>query len=180
MDNGVAVLHLAEIQPSELRPLDEVKGDIQKQLLEARSLQSAQIAAQLAGKALQANVAKGGDFKTLAASMKFKVETPPAFVPNAVQGGDPKLQALAYQAIGLEANQVSEPFRLQGGDTFAVMHLDSRGQPDPAGLADFEKRLRGEEDQQLRAFATADWVDWKSKQPGTHKPPDLDAYGTVE
>jgi peptidyl-prolyl cis-trans isomerase D len=180
LDNGVAVLHLDEIQPSALRPLDEVKADIQKQLLQTRAQQSAQVTAQLEAKLLQTAVAKGTDFKTAAAGMKLTVQTVPTFVPNSVQAGDPKLQSLAYQAIGLDANQVSAPFRLADGDSFAVLHVDSRGQPAPAGLADFEKRLRGEEDQQLRTLVTADWVDWKSKQPGTHKPPDLDAYGTVE
>jgi hypothetical protein len=180
MDNGVAVLHLAEIQPSELRPLAEVQGDIQKNLLQAESRQSAQAAAQIAAKLLQGAVAKGTDFKTAAANMKFKVETLPTFVPNSVQGGDPKLQTMAYQSISLKANDVSEPFLVEGENTFAVAHLDSRGQPDPAGLADFEKRFRGEEDQQLCSLVTADWVAWKSKQPGTHKPPDLEAYGSVE
>ena len=41
LENGVAVLHLAEIQPSQLRPLDEVKADIQKQLQQTKSVEMA-------------------------------------------------------------------------------------------------------------------------------------------
>ena len=40
LDNGVAVLHLAEIQPSDLRPLDEVKGDIEKQLQQSKGMEA--------------------------------------------------------------------------------------------------------------------------------------------
>lgn len=181
LDNGVAVLHLAEIQPGELRPLDEVKADIQKHFVEAQSQMAAKISSGLVAKSFQAAIAGGSDFKTLAAARKLKVETLPALVPySAMQESDPVAQTMAYKSMAMQVNQVSEPFQLPGSDGYVVAHLDSRAQPDPAGLADFEKRYRNEADQQLRTLVTADWVNWKSKQPGTHKPPDLDAYGTVE
>jgi hypothetical protein len=47
-------------------------------------------------------------------------------------------------------------------------------------LAEFETRFRQSQDQQLRSMVYADWANWKSKQPGTHRPPDLDSYGSVE
>ncbi len=45
LDNGIAVLHLATIQPSDLRPLADVKAEIIKQLQQAKSVQLAQLAA---------------------------------------------------------------------------------------------------------------------------------------
>jgi hypothetical protein len=65
-------------------------------------------------------------------------------------------------------------------NTTLILHLDSRGKADPAGLAAFETRFRDSQDQQLRAIVFADWADWKSKQPGTRKPANLDAFGSVE
>jgi peptidyl-prolyl cis-trans isomerase D len=179
MENGVAVLHLAEIQPSELRPLDEVKADIQKQLLQKNAQQMARLQAEITAKTLQAAVDKGTDFKTAAAGQKLKVTTTASFVPQKVQG-DPVLQTLAYASVSLKTNQVSEPIPIQGQDTYVVLHLDSRSVPDPAGLADFEKTFRDHQDQQLRTFVSSDWVNWKDRQPGTRRPPDLEAFGTVE
>jgi len=178
--NGVAVLHLAEIQPSNLRPLEEVQADIEKQLQQAEGLQAEQAAAQSASEKLKAEVAKGADFKTAAAAMNLKVETLPAFVPIKASPGDQRLQTIAYATTSLVSGQVSDPVPMQANNTALVLHLDSRGKADPAGLADFETRFRQSQDEQLRQIAYVDWANWKSKQPGTHIPPDLDAYGSVE
>jgi len=180
LDNGVAVLHLAEIQPSELRPLEEVKAGIIKQLQQAKGLQTAGITAQITARALQSMVAKGADFKTAAAGMNLKVETLPAFVPIRAASNDQRLQTIASVTTTLTPNQVSDPVPVQADNTTLVIHLDSRGKADPAGLAAFETRFRQSQDQQLRLLVYTDWANWKSKQPGTHKPPDLDAYGSVE
>jgi len=183
LDNGVAVLHLVEIQPSDLQPMEEVQSGIQKQLQQAKGLQAEQVAAQSASEKLKAEVAKGADFKTAAAAMNLKVETLPAFVPFTVlqaQGNDQRLQTIAYATTSLAPGQVSDPVPMQAGNTTLVLHLDSRDKADPAGLADFETRFRQSQDEQLRQIAYVDWANWKSKQPGTHAPPDLDAYGSVE
>jgi len=185
LDNGVAVLHLVEIQPSDLRPLDEVKADIQKQLQQTKGLQAAQITAQVMAQALKSTVAKDADFKVAAAGMKLKVETLPTFVPYQVltsktPPGDPRLPTLAYAITSLKQGQVSDPVPVQGEESSLVIHLDNRAPPDPAGLADFEKRFRDSQDQRLRELVYTDWANWKSRQPGTHKPPDLEAYGSVE
>jgi peptidyl-prolyl cis-trans isomerase D len=180
LDNGVAVLHLAEIQPSDLRPLEEVKADIMKHLQEAKGQQSADLMAQIMAKTLQSAVAKGADFKTAATGMKLKVETLPAFVPTKAPPSDQRLQIIAYATTSLTPGQVSDPVPVQMDHTSLVLHLDSRAQADPAGLATFETQFRQSQDQQLRSMVYIDWADWKSKQPGTHKPPDLEAYGSVE
>ncbi|HEX4140248.1 MAG TPA: SurA N-terminal domain-containing protein [Candidatus Methylacidiphilales bacterium] len=179
MDNGVAVLHLAEIQPSQLRPLAEVQAGIEKELLAKNARQSAQINAQLMSQLLKDKVAKGGTFAAAAAALHQTVTTLPAFVPDSVKG-DPKLGILAYHSVQLKDNEVSEPFALSEDGTYAVLHVDNRAAADPAGLAAFDKEFREEQDAQLRAIANADWVAWKDRQPGTHAPPQLDAYGGVE
>jgi len=180
LDNGVAVLHLVEIQPSDLRPLDEVKADIQKHLEEAKSRQTAQITAQIMTQALKGAVAKGTDFKKAAEDMKLKVETVPAFVPIKAAPSDQRLQTIAYAVTSLTPGQVSDPVPVQSDNSIIVIHLDSRGPADPAGLADFETRFRQSQDEQLRTLVYEDWANWKSKQPGTHKPQDLDSFGSVD
>ena len=127
-------------------------------------------------------MAKGADFKAATAGMNLKVETLPAFVPfKALQGqNDQRLQTIAYATASLKPGQVSEPVPVQADNTTLVLHLDSRGQADPAGLADFETRYRASQDQQLRSLVYADWANWRSNQPGTRKPPQLEAYGSVE
>jgi peptidyl-prolyl cis-trans isomerase D len=183
LDNGVAILHLAEIQPSELRPLTEVQSDIQKKLQTTKAQQQAQAQAQFLSKLLQAAIAKGTDFKTAATGMGLKIETLPAFVPYQVlkaQGGDQKLQTLAYVATSLTPGKLSDPVPLESDNTIILVHLDSRAPADPAALSDFETRFRQSQDQQLRELAREDWANWKSKQPGTHKPPELQSFGSVE
>jgi peptidyl-prolyl cis-trans isomerase D len=180
LDNGVAVLHLSEIQPSDLRPLEEVKADIVKQLQQSKGQQTANIMAQIMAKTLQSNVEKGADFKTVATGMKLKVETLPAFVPVNAPKNDQRLQTIAYATTSLAPGQVSDPVPVQADSTTLILHLDSRGPADPAGLAEFETRFRQAQDQELRSMVYIDWANWKSKQPGTHKPPELDAYGGVE
>ena len=180
LDNGVAVLHLDEIQPSDLRPLDQVKADIQKQLEQTQAVQAAQTAANNAAKSLQDAVAKGTDFKAAAAALNLKVETLPPFVPIKAPPADHRLQAIAYATTSLKLGQVSDPVSVPSDETSVVVHLDNRGKPDPAGLADFEKRFRDAQDEQLRTMVYTDWSNWKSKQPGTHPPPDLEAFGGVE
>jgi len=180
LDNGVGVLHLAEIQPSDLRPLDEVKADIAKQLQQTKGFQATQAAAENAVQALKAAVTQGTDFKTAAAALKLTVETTPAFVPAKVGQTDQRLQTIAYAATSLDAGQVTGPVPVQSDDTALVLHLDSRAQADPAGMAEFEGRFRQMQDNQRRQDVSVDWINWQSKKPGTHKPPDLEAYGTVE
>jgi hypothetical protein len=124
-------------------------------------------------------VAKGTDFKTAAAGMHLKVETIPAFVPFKMQGSDQRMQTIAYAATKLKPGEVSAPTPL-GSDTYIVLHLDSRAPADPAGLADFETRFRESRDQQIQSMVMQDWAIWKSKQPGTHPPPELESYGSVE
>lgn len=185
LDNGVAILHLAEIQPSELRPLEEVKADITKQLQQSKGGQTAQVTAQIMAKALQGAVAKGADFKTAATGMNLKVETIPAFVPYQILTAkasqtDQRLQTIAYATTSLTTGQVSDPIPVQSDNTTLILHLDTRGQADPAGLAEFETRFRQSSDQQFRQTAVTDWTSWKSKQPGTRKPPELDSFGNVD
>jgi peptidyl-prolyl cis-trans isomerase D len=180
LDNGVAVIRLDEIQPSQLRPLDEVKADIAKQLQQSKSLQAAQAQAMGASVVLKAAVSKGTDFKTAAAGMKLAVTTAPAFVPIKAPPGDPKLQTLAYASISLKPGAISDPIPVESDGSVIVAHLDTRAPADPKGLADFETRYRQQQDDQIRSLAFVDWAEWKSKQPGTHKPPDLEAYGSVE
>jgi peptidyl-prolyl cis-trans isomerase D len=180
LDNGVAVLHLADAQPSELRPLDEVKADIAKQIQQTKASQAVQSAVQNAAQALKAAVAKGTDFKAAAAALNLKVETIPAFVPMKVEQNDPRLQTIAYVATSLAEGQVSGPVPVQSTNGTLIVHLDGRTKADPAGIAEFEGRFRNYQDQQLRQAASNDWVNWQSKKPGTHRPPDLDQYGGVE
>ena len=180
LDNGVAVLHLTDIQPSELRPLTEVKADIEKTLRQNRGTQAAEVGAKLMSEALKAAVAKGTDFKTAAAGMKLRVETLPPFVPAKTQGSDQRQQTIAYASTMLKTGQVSDPTPVETDNTFLVIHLDDRAKADASGLAQFETRFRQSKDEQVRNLIYADWANWKSKQPGTHPPPDLEAYGSVE
>jgi len=180
LENGVAVLHLADIQPSELRPLNEVKADIEKSLRQNQATQTTAVTAKIMAGTLKAAVAKGTDFKTAAAGMKLKVESMPAFVPAKLEGNDPKQQTIAYASTTLKAGQVSEAVPVESDNSYLVIHIDDRAKADPAGLAQFETRFRQSQDQQIRSVVYADWADWKSKQPGTHRPPDLEAYGSVE
>jgi peptidyl-prolyl cis-trans isomerase D len=183
MDNGVAVLQLVEIQPSELLPLDQIQAQITQPLRESKSIQAAEDAAQKADEQIRALLDKGGNFKTIAAGMNLKIETLPVFVPMDVLQSDhpnPRLQTIADAVATLNQGQVSNVVPVETDNTRLLIHVDSRTKADPAGLAGFENRIRSSQDEQILAQVYVDWANWKSRQPGTHKPPELDLYGSVE
>jgi peptidyl-prolyl cis-trans isomerase D len=180
LDNGVAVLHLVEIQPSELKPLTEVTPMIQKELQAQKGAQVQELAAATTAAALTSAVKKGADFKAAAAAQHLVVQTMPAVVPRKVSMNDMKQATLAYFSAKLPVGGVSEPIPLEADNSVIVLHVDSRTAADPAGFADYEAKYRDTQDQDLRERAFTDWVNWQGKQPGTHKPPHLDAYGAVE
>jgi peptidyl-prolyl cis-trans isomerase D len=180
LDNGVAVLHLAEIQPSDILPLDQVKAGIITALREAKAVQNAQLAAGKASSDLKAAMAKGATFAAAAASLNLKVETVPTFVPKTVPTTDAKLQVAGYVATTLKPGEVSDAAPIQGTDSMVIVYLDSRAKADQAGLPDFAKNFGEYQNRQLRMAAYIDWANWESSRPGTRPPPNLDAYGGVE
>lgn len=181
LDNGVAVLHLDGIQPSELRPLAEVQAGIENQLRQTKAQQAAQAAATQAAQYLKAALAKGGDFKTVAASaLKLDAQSVPAFVPAKVTQADPRLQTLAYVSAGLNPGAISEPVPMESDGTTVLVHLDSRAAPSQADQAQFETQFRQANDERLRNVAFLAWANWENHQTGTHPPPNLDEYGGVE
>jgi peptidyl-prolyl cis-trans isomerase D len=180
LDNGVVVMHLVQIQPSELRPLAEVTPAIEKELRQQKGAQAQEGAAAIAGMVLQEMVRKGTDFKAAAAAQHLTVQTVPAFVPRKVSMSDEKMASLGYFAGTLPVGAVSQPIPLQSDNSVLILHVDSRAPADPAGLADFETHFREVQDQQLGGAAFLDWANWQSKQPGTHRPPNLEAYGAVD
>ncbi|MCE0497876.1 MAG: peptidyl-prolyl cis-trans isomerase [Methylacidiphilales bacterium] len=180
LSDGVAVIHLDEIEPSDLRPLDEVKAAIQQQLQQAKVIAAANAASKDAAQALQAVVDKGADFKTAVAALNLKVVTLPPFVPAKVNDSDPRLQTIAYVTHELEVGQISPPIPMENDNTIVILHLDSRGKADPSGLADFEVSYHDSRDRELQTQVYLDWANWMDKRPGTHKPPNLDQYGSIE
>jgi peptidyl-prolyl cis-trans isomerase D len=180
LDNGVVVMHLVQIQPSELRPLAEVTPAIEKELQQQKGAQAQESTAAIAGMVLQEMVKKGTDFKAAAAAQHLTVQTVPAFVPRKISMSDMKQATLGYFSAMLPVGAVSQPIPLQSDNSVLVLHVDSRAPADPVGLADFETHFRQTQDQQLGGAAFLDWANWQSKQPGTHRPPNLEAYGAVD
>jgi len=180
LDNGVAVLRLVQVQPSELRPLAEVTPVIEQQLQAQKGVQAQGVAAAAAAATLQDALKKGGDFKAAAAAQHLTVETLPAFVPSNASRSDMKQAAFAYYSAKLPVGGVSQPIPLEDDNSVVILHVDSRAPADPAGFADFATRYGQARDRELRSEAFVDWINWQSKQPGTHRPPNLDIYGGVE
>jgi peptidyl-prolyl cis-trans isomerase D len=180
LDNGVAVLRLVQVVPSELRPLAEVKPAIEQQLQAQKGVQAQGLAAAVAAAGLQDAVKKGGDFKAAAAAQHLTVETLPAFIPRKASQSDMKQAALGYYSAKLPVGGISQPIPLENENSVVIVHVDSRAPADPSRFADFATRYGQARDQELRGEAFVDWINWQSKQPGTHRPPNLDIYGGVE
>jgi peptidyl-prolyl cis-trans isomerase D len=180
LDNGVAVMRLLQIQPSQPKSLAEVSPAIEKQLQQSNGARAQEFAAAIAAVALRDEVKKGTTFAAAAAAQHLTVQTLPNIVPRKVSMGDERMATLAYFSAMLPVGDVSQPIPLSTDNSVAILHVDSRGAPDPAGQADFAKHYRDTQDEDLRAAAFNDWVSWKNKQPGTHPPPNLEAYGAVE
>ena len=180
LDNGVAVMRLVQIQPSELRPLAEVSAAIEKKLQAQKGRAMRGLAAAIASRTLQAAVKKGADFKTAAAAQHLTVQTLPPFVPRTAPTTDIKQETLGYYSAQLPVGGISQPIPLEADDSVVILHVDSRAPANPAGYAAFEAQYGRARDQELRNRAFVDWINWQSKQPGTHRPPNLDIYGGVE
>jgi hypothetical protein len=179
LDNAVAVLRLVEIQPSELLPLDQVKDSIIKQLKQDKGAEALRAAAAKDVQDLKAALAKGTDFKTAAAALKLKVETLPPFVPMKIAQDDIRLATIAFSTVKLKKGEIAEPFDAPDGGEL-IAYLDNRAPADPAGLAAFEGRQRAAQDEQVRNMVYVDWVNWRSQQPGTHRPAQLAEFGGAE
>jgi len=180
LDNGVAVLRLDDIQPSDLLPLEQVKAGIADQLKQSMASDAAQKAAQNAALQLHEALAKGGDFKAVVASLKLPVETMAPFVPTKTSTMGPRVEMIAYTATSLAVGDISQPIPVQDDNTTVLVHLDSRAVADPKGFADFATKFRQNQDERLRNQVYIDWAKWESTRPGTHKPPNLDEYGGAE
>jgi peptidyl-prolyl cis-trans isomerase D len=180
LDNGVAVLHLADVEKSEPRPLAEVHDAIDAQLRQGKAQQAAEAAAAQAAQDLKAALAKGTDFKAAAAGLKLDVQAVTAFVPAKVTQSDPRLQTLAYVSVGLNPGGISEPVPMESDGTIVLVHLDSRSPASADDQAQFEAHFRELNDERLRNVAYLAWANWENHQPGTHPPPNLDEYGGVE
>ena len=180
LSDGVAVLHLKDVQPSELKPLDQVKAGITKQLQQSHAVQQAQTMAQITAQVLKSAVARGTDFKTAAAAQKLTVQTLPPFVPAKIAQDDMRQKMIAYVTMQLKPGEVSQAVPSEGDNSIMIIHLDKRDPADLAGFGDFETRYRERQDEQIRDYVYQDWSTWMSHRPGTHPPPDLDQYGGVE
>jgi peptidyl-prolyl cis-trans isomerase D len=180
LDNGVAVLHLAGIQPSELRPLADVKDGIDAQLRLARAQQAAEAAAAKSAQDLKAALAKGSDFKAAASALKLDPQSVPPFIPGKVTQADPRLQTLAYVSAGLNPGEISESVPMESDGTIVLVHLDSRAPASATDEAQNEAQFRAANDERLRNAAYLAWASWENHQPGTHPPANLDEYGGVE
>ena len=180
MEDGVGVLHLEDVQPSQLRPLEEVRGQITQDLIKANAIQQANIAAQVTSQILQAQVAKGMNFKAAAAAQKLTTQTLPSTVPAKSSQGDPKTAMIMYTTLQMTVGEVSRPIPIEADQSQVIIHLDSRAPADPKGLADFESRMSGREDEEVQNLVYEDWANWKSRQKGTHPPPGLEQFGSVE
>ena len=181
MENGVGVLHLEDVQPSQLRSLEEVRPQIMAALGKTKAAQQTNVQAQFTAQILQAQVAKGTDFKAAAAAQKLTVQTLPPTVPAQVfQGRDIRTGTIMQAALQMAVGQVSQPVPLESDRSQVIIHLDSRVSADPKGLANFEMRISGREDEEVQNLVYEDWANWKSRQKGTHPPPGLEQYGGVE
>jgi peptidyl-prolyl cis-trans isomerase D len=180
LDNGVAVLHLDAIQPSELRPLDQVKAGIEEQLRTVQAAQSAQKEAEKAGQDLQVALAKGTPFDAAAATLKLAVQNVPPFVPAKAPRDDQRQETLAYISAGLEVGTISRPVPIDPTGAIALIYLEKRTPATPADQAEFQSHFREAQDERLRDLVRTDWVNWEELQTGTHRPPNLDEYGGVD
>ena len=144
LENGVVVMHLVQIQPSELKPLAEVSPAIEKQLQQQKAAQTAHAAATLAAADLKAAVAKGIDFKIAAAAHHLSVQTLPSFVPGKIPETDARLATFGYFSSQLAVGQVSDPEPVESDNSVVVMHVDSRAAGRPRRLRRLREKLPGD------------------------------------
>jgi peptidyl-prolyl cis-trans isomerase D len=180
VDNGVVVIRLLQVQASQPKPLAEVSPAVEHQLKAQKGVLAQKLAAGISATMLRDAMKKGASFAAAAAAQHLTVQTQANLVPRNVSMNDERLATLAYYSTTLPVGSVSDPIPVPTDDSVIVLHVDSRAPADPAGKDAFAKQFHERRDDDLRAAAFLDWVNWQSKQPGTHRPPNLEAYGAVE
>jgi len=100
-DNSLAAIHVLGHEPATVRPLAEVRADIEQTL---RQMAAREQAAK-AGEALLAELNAGGDLETLAKQQGMRYHPPQAYVRRQTKGIDPRLLETVFKAVRPEGDK---------------------------------------------------------------------------
>jgi PPIC-type PPIASE domain len=171
LEDGFAVAQLVEIQPSQPKPLTEVKKQVEDAIIARKTFEAMREAGRAAQKQLAEAIAAGIPFEKKAKELGLAAETLPPFVPaDAETMKDPKLAAVAGLAFSLKPGEISEFVPTQGGGSIA--YLQSRGAPDAEKYGMFKTRISTQLTQSARGETMEEWFRLAEASPGT-KPPQF-------
>jgi len=168
-DRGFFILLLEEIQPSQPRPLDEVKGLVEQEIKNRKSLIMTVEAGRAAAATIKSEMDKGVSFDKAAAALKLKVEALPAVVP-----ADPRLkddmQLRLVRGIALSLPLHGTTGFLPTGDGGVIATVESRQPPEAGQFTDFQAQLQNSLLSQSRETALEEWLRQRSESKGTVEP----------
>jgi parvulin-like peptidyl-prolyl isomerase len=168
-DDGYYVAHLVDIQPSQLRPLNDIKDKIEKKLKADKTRELVIKDAFDAVIKLKAELAKGTPLKSAAASLKLTVEDVPEFEVQDEKVKIQDAQLIAHLAQGINPGEISQFYPNQNGGGL-IVYLEGRKNPDDKiialrrpGVESFLKRQKQNE-------IVSEWLERQNEASGTRIP----------
>ena len=157
--DGTYLVALHSILPSEVPPLEKIRGQVQTDFYEQRSLENAREAAAIFHTLLTNELAQGKLFETICKEAGHEPVQMPLFSQSSrtLAGADPRsnLYLLQNLAFDLEAGEVSRVSQIEDGAMILFVHsfVEAKEEQVKEELPDYAKTLR----QRRRSEAFGEW-----------------------
>lgn len=170
LEDGYYVLRWLDTQASQPLPLDVVKEKITKQLQDRKALERMKQEGDAVSTQLIQAVGKGTAFKAAAATLKFKVQDIPEFVPEEAQAklkvADPRLIIELTQS--LSPGTVSRFVSSENGGW--IVYFEARHAASQDALAKSMPALEFQLLNERQGQAVEEWLRQRVKTRGTEMP----------
>ena len=146
--NGAYLVALHSVLPSEVPPLEEIRGQVQTDFYEQKSLESAREAAATFHASLTNGLARGKAFEAICKEAGHEPIQMPLFSPSSrtLAGADPRanLYLLQNLAFDLAAGEVSRVSQTEDGAMILFVHsfVEAKEEQVKEELPDYAKTLR--------------------------------------
>lgn len=163
--DGTYLVALHSVLPSEVPPLEKIRGQVQTDFYEQKSLENAREAASTFHTSLTNGLAQGKAFEAICKEAGHEPVQMPLFSPSSrtLAGADPRanLYLLQNLAFDLEVGKVSRVSQTEDGAMILFVHsfIEAKEEQVKKELPDYAKTLR----QRRRSEAFGAWFQEEQK-----------------
>jgi peptidyl-prolyl cis-trans isomerase D len=135
-DYGYEIVKMEEKKESALRPLEEVRGEIEEQL----RMQEAPAYASAAARQVAQKIKEGAAFDAAVAGSGQAVTSSSGLLDSS-QDPDPRVRGLTRQVLVIPKAEQNQPTVLEVGDLSVLVKLKEYKEPAPAPLPEVKERI---------------------------------------